>query len=210
MTKIATIDCSDDEKVACVETTEGNSYHCPKELLQELEVEAGTDLTTQQLDRIVHADEVHRAKQAALRLLTARGRTAKDMKNRLQKKQEFADHTIAEVIDWLEDLGYLDDREYAEDRLQQLASKGKFGRKGLIAKLESEGVDRLLAEEIVYETISRDQEQEWAQELVEKRAHKLRDREPERLKRTIFSYLRRRGFEHDHVMSALDTLELDD
>lgn len=210
MSKIAAVDCSNDTKVACVETTNGHSYHCPKELLQELDLEVGSTLSTEQLDRIVQADEVHRAKQAALRLLTARGRTAKDLENRLQKKQEFADHTIAEVISWLQDLGYLDDREYARDRLQQLASRRKLGRQGLIAKLQSEGIERLVAEEVVYDTISADQERQWAHELVEKRAHRLRDREPEALKRTVFSYLRRRGFEHDHVMSALDTLQLDD
>jgi regulatory protein len=210
LSRIAAIDRSDDSKVACVQTTSGHTYHCPKSLLEQMDLETGSTLSTRQLDRIVRADEVHRAKQAALRLLTARGRTAKDLRDRLRKKQEFADDTIAEVINWLEDLGYLDDREYAVDRLQQLASKGKLGRRGLIAKLESEGVDRLVAEEVVYDTISADHEQQWADALVKKRAHRLRDREPDKLKRTVFAYLQRRGFEHDHVMSALDTLQLDE
>ncbi|MFO7945722.1 MAG: regulatory protein RecX [Armatimonadota bacterium] len=210
MSTIAAIDCSGDSKVATVRFNDGHTLQCPPSLLQELDIEVGSKLNTRQLDKLSRADELHRAKTAALRLLRSRGRSSKDLKHRLQKKHDFADHTIAEVTRWLQELGYLDDRQYAEDRVQRYALKQRYGREGLVAKLVSEGVDRMLAEEVVYEAVTAEDEQRWAYELVEKRARKLRDREPEKRKRTIFSYLRRHGFEHEYILSAIEILDSDD
>ncbi|MFP3905020.1 MAG: regulatory protein RecX [Armatimonadota bacterium] len=210
LSTIAAIDCSGEGRVATVRFNDGHTLQCPPSLLQQLQIDVGTELDTRQLDKLTRADELHRAKTAALRLLRSRGRTTKDLKHRLQKKHDFADHTIAEVTSWLQKLGYLDDRQYAEDRVQAYALKQRYGREGLVAKLVSEGVDRLLAEEVVYDAVTAEDEQRWAHELVEKRAAKLRDREPDKRKRTIFSYLRRHGFEHDYIMSAIEALEADD
>ncbi len=210
LSTIAAIDCSNDNGVATVRFNNGHTLKCPKSLLQELEIDVGMELNTRQLDKLTRADELHRAKTAALRFLRSRGRTTKDLKHRLQKKHDFADHTVAEVTSWLQKLGYIDDRQYAEDRIERYVLKQRYGREGLVAKLVSEGVDRLLAEEVVYNAVSAEDERRWAYELVEERATKLRDREPDKRKRTIFSYLRRHGFEHDYIMSAIEALDAND
>lgn len=93
-------------------------------------------------------ETVGRARDAALHLLSFRARSVTEMERRLRKK-EFDDSVVAEVVAWLLDLGYLDDREFARQFLDERLRRRPRGPFALVRELQKRGVDRGTAEEVL-------------------------------------------------------------
>ncbi len=183
---------------------------CSAKLIHQHNLKVGDVLDEQQISRLEDAEGLSQAKAAALRLLGYRARTVVDLTKRLQHKHKFAEHTIAEVVAWLIERGYLDDTRYARERLDYLLSTNKMGRVGLVAKLTSEGVHRALAQEMVDGTVSAEQEEQWARQLAVRRASRMQGKEWQKVKRSVHAYLRRRGFDGELIWAALEAIEPDD
>ncbi len=180
---------------------------CSAKLIEQHNLKVGEVLDEQQISRLEDAEELSQAKAAALRLLGYRARTVADLAKRLQYKHKLAEHTIAEVVAWLIELGYLDDTRYARERLDYLLSTKKMGRAGLVAKLASEGVHRALAQETVDKAVSTEQEEQWARQLAEQRAGRMPGKEWQKVKRSVHAYLQRRGFDSELIWAALEAIE---
>lgn len=179
---------------------------CSAKRVGEFDLKIGRTLDDETLAAIETAEELNEAKAAALRLLGRRARTVKDIQTRLQKKQ-FAEHTIGQVVAWLTDLGYLDDRQYAADRIDSLLRSKKMGRYGLIAKLVSDGCNRDLAEDMVGVALSSIDETEWAIEVAREKARSGQGKDWQATKRRIVGLLQRRGFDSEHIYAALEAVE---
>lgn len=190
-----------------IHVDEQHCLDCSAELAAQYGLRVGDLLPPEQLRQLQHADELAQAKRDAVRLLGHRARTEKDLKKRLQHKRKFADHIIDETIAWLTDHGYLDDSRYAIDRVNSLLGRTKMGHNGLEARLVAEGVDRQLARQVTDETVSPDDEQKWACQLARERAQQLQGKPWETVKRSICGYLTRRGFDSDHVWTAIRDIE---
>lgn len=182
---------------------------CSAKLVGEQGLVVGGVLEDEQVRQLEQADELSQAKAAALRLLGHRARTQSDLTKRLQRKNKFADDTIANAVEWLVELGYVNDMQYARDRLAGLVQAANMGRRGLAEKLVSEGVARAAARELVEAAVSADDEAQWAQELASKRASRMAGKPWANVKRNVASYLRRHGFEGEHVWRALEALDAD-
>ncbi|MFP3947369.1 MAG: regulatory protein RecX [Longimicrobiales bacterium] len=99
--------------------------------------------------RIENRDEtVSRARDAALHLLSFRARSVDEMERRLRKK-DFEESVVSQVVARLLDLGYLDDREFARQFLEERLRRRPRGPFALIQELLNRGVDRGLAEEVL-------------------------------------------------------------
>ena len=183
---------------------------CSAKLIGQHHLKVGEMLDEQQISRLEDAEELSQAKAAALRLLGYRARTVADLTKRLQHKHKFAEHTIAEVGAWLIERGYLDDTRYARERLEYLLRTNKMGRVGLVAKLASEGVQRALAQEMVDNAVSAEQERQWARQLAEQRASRMQGKEWQKVKRSVHASLQRRGFDSELIWAALEAIEPDD
>ncbi|MBC7292622.1 MAG: RecX family transcriptional regulator, partial [Thermoleophilia bacterium] len=82
------------------------------DVVKQAGLEVGRLLDEEAQEALLHEDQPYRARSRALRLLEARGRTAREVERRLLTAG-FADEVVAEVILWLSDLGYLNDERYA-------------------------------------------------------------------------------------------------
>ena len=182
---------------------------CSAKLVRERGLVVGGVLEDEQIRQLQETDELAQAKAAALRLLGHRARTQSDLTKRLQRKNKFADDTIANAVNWLVELGYVNDMQYARDRLAGLVQAAKLGRQGLVEKLVSEGVPRAPARELVDATVSAEDEAKWAQDLASRKASRMAGKPWPGVKRNIASYLRRHGFEGEHIFSALEALDVD-
>jgi len=182
---------------------------CAAKLVKEQGLVVGAILDDQQSRRLQEADELSQTKAAALRLLGHRARTKSDLTKRLQRKNKFADDTIANAVQWLVDLGYVNDMQYARDRLAGLVQAADRGRRGLVEKLVSEGVARAAARELVEATVSVEDEAQWAHQLAQQKASRMADKPWSKVKPNIASYLHRHGFEGEHIWSALEALDAD-
>ncbi|MDX1567725.1 MAG: regulatory protein RecX [Longimicrobiales bacterium] len=94
------------------------------------------------------SETVSRARDAALHLLSFRARSVTEMERRLRKK-DFDESVVSEVVTRLLDLGYLDDREFARQFLEERLRRRPRGPFALVQELQKRGVDRGLAEEVL-------------------------------------------------------------
>ena len=77
--------------------------------------------------------------QAALRLVARRDRSAAEIRAELDRRG-VAKRVVGEVLLRLRDLGYINDRKFAAERMQQLLERG-FGAERIRIDLERCGID---------------------------------------------------------------------
>ncbi|WP_129659942.1 regulatory protein RecX [Rothia halotolerans] len=140
--------------------------------------------------------EYEQAKEIVLRQLAASARSRAQLEEKLRRK-EVSEAVIARVLDRFEELGLVDDRQYAEMYVRSRASSRKLARPALRRELAQKGVTGELAEEALAQREDED-EREDARELVRKKlAHEgeLADRVArEKVVRRLASMLARRGY----------------
>ena len=96
-------------------------------------------------------------KQQALRYLTVRMRSEKEMRDYMAKKNVAIDE-IDEIIDYLYHYQYLDDEQFAR----------AFGRHKLIFALKEKGIDMFTIEDVLEELFPIDKEWEFVSEEFDK------------------------------------------
>jgi regulatory protein len=79
----------------------------------------------------------------------------------------YAEEEIDEAIERLKDLGYIDDRNYAE-RFLEIAIEGRKGRRRIAEELRRHGIEARLADEVIADGYPHDVERENALALAEK------------------------------------------
>lgn len=130
--------------------------------------------------------------------LTARPRPTRDGKER--KEKAAADPAAAEAVaDWLEELGYLNDAEYAKSVVRHYSAKG-YGERKLRDELYRRGVPRDCWEEALAE--AQDPEDEIDQ-FIRRKMRGEDPRDPRALKRTSDA-LARRGYRWEEIKEGLE------
>ncbi len=154
-------------------------------------------------DKRARHPEYREAKSAAIRLLAHTARTRGYLEQRLRGKG-LAAEAVEEALGDLQSAGYVNDEQYARDRIDALLRKSKRGPLALTHKLVQEHVDGDLAERIVHETLRDEDLSAWAREVAVERSRRLRDLDVETARRRLYDYLKRRGFSSGHCMSAVE------
>lgn len=158
-------------------------------------------------------DQLFRARDAALGLLSHRARSRAELRRRLERK-EIPGAAIEATLAWLDERGYVDDAAFADafirDRLR-LRPRGRLGliqelrRKGVDAATAEAAIDRVMADEAVDEgALARDAAEAWARKngpAVRRAARHREDRL--RARRRLYGHLARRGFAPDAVRAAI-------
>jgi len=146
------------------------------------------------------------ARAAALRLLTRRDYTAKELRTRLLDR-DLPEDEVASVVDALTAQGLVNDRRVAESFVRAASAIKGRGRLRISRELEQRGVDRALVREAVA-ALPVEDEAATLRKIIE------RKRLPARLNpaehRRVFGQLLRRGFSADLIAKALKTRTVDD
>lgn len=155
----------------------------------------GRELTDGEIDELLSAADADKAYRYSLMFLAVRPRSAAEVNRRLYKKG-FSKVTVASVVERLTDEGYLDDTEFARAWVRdRLALKPK-GRRALIAELIAKGVTRPIAETVLEETLTEDEE-ELARRALLSFAPRLERESSRNAKKKAHAFLARRGFPLD-------------
>jgi len=138
-----------------------------------------------------HGEQLPAAREAALRLLTVRERSAVELRSRLRQKG-FDPEVIAELLERLQETALQDDGRFAAQFAQSAAARGMAGRR-IQAELRARGVAKDLAAEASVE--EPEEELARARDLAARRASRMRDLPAEAALRRITGLLARRGFD---------------
>ncbi len=165
----------------------------------------GAELDDAAVCMIQGADNEETAKQSALRYLSIRPRSKKEMRDYLLKKEYPAD--LGErVIARLEALNMLDDASFARMVCRDALAKKPAGGKMLRQMMMRKGVPAPLVESVLAEFSTPDSEFALAVKAAERHSARLsrssRKLDEDRIKKKILEYLVRRGFAFDTALSA--------
>jgi regulatory protein len=126
----------------------------------------GVALGLEELDEARVAGDRALAMSRALNYLGYRARSEKEVSDRL-RRYGHGEETVRGVIERLEDLGYLDDEDFA--RLVTRQKARRYGPRRISAELRRSGVDAELAAEVVDEEFGGRSEMEEARSVAAQR-----------------------------------------
>ena len=179
------------------------------DVLLKYSLHVGAELDQGAVDNILRAEEEETAKQKALRYLSIRPRSKKEIRDYLLRK-EYAGSTAERIVAKLESLKLLDDAAFARMVCRDMLVKKPAGEKLVRQSLFKKGVPKELIDTVSAEFFSTESELSMAFEAAERQRARI-ERGSRRLdhmqfKKKILDYLVRRGFSFDAAMSAANKL----
>ena len=173
------------------------------ELVAEKAIRSGREYSVEQLREFLTESQLRRAKSKALYLLEFRDYSRRDMKNRLQKDGEFDEDSAEAAVEYLTEIGAIDDSRYAENMIRHLISQKHYGRRRIMQELGAKGIDRDTAEEALA-PFDLDEQEAILDLLRGKFSRDLGD--DKGIRRTIAS-LQRYGYGMGDIYNALNVIQ---
>jgi regulatory protein len=173
------------------------------ETLARFRVTAGKELDEAELGEMREADEALQAGQAAARLLKVRGRSRQELARALGRKG-YGEAAVSLTLERLERAGLVNDEELA-GRLADSLRERKLGTRVVRQKMLQAGLGRELTEETLTE-LGDEGEAGRALALGEKYVARSAGEDPARLRRRLYGYLARRGFDDGVCREVLETV----
>jgi regulatory protein len=152
-------------------------------------LEEGTVFSDEELAEVRVAGEKPLAMSRALNVLGYRARAKGELREKLLRAG-YAEETVGEVVARLEELGYLDDEEFARERARSRARK--YGPRRVFEDLRRTGVDEWVARRTIEEEFAGRSEYQTALETARRRYNT--GEEPGAQARRVYGFLMRRGY----------------
>jgi regulatory protein len=147
-----------------IHLSDGSFFLLHAEVFAREGLAAGTVLDADARARLLARSERVRARVQALRLLSRAAHTRRGLARKLAARG-FGTAAIRHALARMAELGYLDDRSFAESWMRSRLSQGKDGGTALYRGLLARGVARPLAEEVVRDMYSHELEVKNARRL---------------------------------------------
>ncbi|MBU1043240.1 MAG: recombination regulator RecX [Candidatus Omnitrophica bacterium] len=148
--------------------------------------------------------ELEKAKISAFRLLKFRIRSKKEMENRLKQKK-FSDVVIREVLDFLSDLGYLNDLAFCRSWITNRRQLKPRSKRLITYELRQKGIDSDIIEQ-AFRVLGNASDLEIAQELASRKYEKLKQLPAETAKQRLIGFLQRKGFDSANIINIVKGL----
>lgn len=170
------------------------------EIIADFHLKKGMEIGEDLQEKVQRAADYRRGKERALYLLGYRDHCRKDLVDKLSKN---IDRDLAEEIaDKMEELGFLDDRKYAEKLARYLILFKKRGERRALQEMALKGIDR----ETAVAAISLvEPDENLLQQLIERKY--LRYLGDEKGRNKVIAALMRLGHDYGDVIQAVDEAE---
>jgi len=189
-----------------VEVDRGRFASLPAESLVGLDLIVGREIGPLVLERLQELADLEAAHRAALRALARRAHARFDLRRRLLQRQH-PPNAVEGALNRLSAVGLLDDERFALDYAAAKARRGR-GPARLVRDLQSQGVDRRVAEDAVRRSLAAEgvDPADAVRALAEKRARQLAGLPAAVRKRRLSAFLARRGFEAHQIWEVVESL----
>ena len=162
------------------------------EVLAQAQLRAGQEISDERLKTLEQTEARHSALAGALRLLSYRQRSEKEMREALRRRGVKAD-LLSETIARLRELRLLDDADFARTYVDQRDRTAPRGRRLLAAELKARGVEKTAIEQPLADV----DETDAAYRAGAKRAQMLAKLPYADFQRRLGDHLLRRGFGYE-------------
>jgi regulatory protein len=144
--------------------------------------------------------------ERAFRLLSYKPRSIEELRGRLLEKDWADEAAVNQVIARLEELGYLDDRQFAISFATSRLAAKPLGPIRLRRDLQRKKLPLQTVENTIDETYSMQSEEELIDRAIDKRIRLRGCPETRQESKKLFDYLLRRGFNYDLVLRKIREL----
>ena len=168
----------------------------------------GKELDDEQVEKIRQFDAAAKASDLAAHFLSYEPRTIFEVLQYL-KKHEISDEAANSAVNQLNELGYLDDRQYAKLFIKNDLRVGSDGPKSLLRKLTQKGVDPEISQTELVEVMDED----WievGQRVIKSMIHQAGKLAQRELKRKMKTKLLMHGFDGGISSGIIASLDLED
>lgn len=142
----------------------------------------------------------NKARQYALKLLSYRGRSEKELTERLIKKG-FPETVIFSTIKYLRHIGLIDDMSLADSLRREALTIKLLGYHGARRFMLHRGIPQHIVDRALNSYEKEDIEN--AQKLVDKKYSQLEHYPLEKVKRRVYNLLLRKGYSYDTIKTVM-------
>ncbi len=168
------------------------------ETLLRYDIKEGSSLTDEELSSLKESSDTRKAKDQALRFLARRAHGQQELYQKLCRSQD--EYSAAAALASMTELGLMDDGQFAAQRAEMLAQKGK-SRFEIRHDLQALGIDAETVQQTL-ENLELDDEKS-IERLIRKRyLEKLLAGKQQ----AVVAALARRGFSQRDIWNALETV----
>jgi regulatory protein len=143
----------------------------------------------------------------ALRLLSFKSRTVKEMRERLLEKDWTDEPTVAQVITRLEELALLNDEQFATSFASSSLTIKPIGRVRLRRDLQRKKLPPQTVETALDAAFDERSEEELIQQAIEKRIRLKGVPKSQEEAKKLFEFLMRRGFQYDLIRQKIREID---
>ena len=162
------------------------------------ELSVGQELSEAELERIRDGAQDESALKKAFEYLARRDYSEAELRGKLALKG-YSEERITRAIDRVRELGYLNDRAFAENWIRDRNEFRPRGVRMLRYELKRKGVD----ETVIRESLADVDDREAAFACAERYSRRLRGLDRETFRNRLSGYLARRSFTYDVIRSAV-------
>jgi regulatory protein len=187
----------------------GYAFSLDYDTLRREGLHIGDTVTDELRERLLQNDEYAWARDYAYMLLSYRSRTEYELRTRLLKRG-FRQENVREVLLFLKQGGLVDDRSFAEKWVDDMRARRPMGR----LRAETELMKKRIRDDIIHDVCEKayaeNAEARLGREAAEKKLAALRSYPEEAVKKKLFSFLQRRGFDFGVIHNLMKEFFCDD
>lgn len=172
------------------------------EIKYKYDLKEGMELDEDYIQKVLKEEELSKAKDQALKFLTYRQRSKKEIINKLKSKG-YEEDIIENTLSYLEEYGLVNDVEFAKAFMRDKINLNKFGPTRIKYELYKKGIDDSIIEEVLEED---DEEYTRALVLAKKKLPSYKKDDKKAIYRKLGGFLQRKGYSYDCINRVLKEL----
>ena len=133
----------------CVEIDDERKLYFHRDIVSDYGLKYGMEMDESELEKVFNASEKRRARERALYLLDYRDYSYIELLEKLEKNYE--EDICFEVLDYLAEKGFVNDRRYAENLARKLFEIKKYGVNRVRQEMKRKGLTDEIIEEMLEE-----------------------------------------------------------
>ena len=166
--------------------------------LLEHRIDIGRELDDEELHDLIESSNERRAKEKALWLISYRSHSKKELRDKIRRT---CDRQSAEkAVERMEELGLVNDRDYAERCAQTLIFTKHMSKRGAAMELRRKGIESEIIDEVLGDIEVDEREQ--IQAVIERKYPKIGD---EKIRRRAVAALQRLGYGWDDIKAVIES-----
>ena len=166
--------------------------------LLEHRIDIGREFDDEELHDLIESSNERRAKEKALWLISYRSHSKKELRDKISRT---CDRQSAEkAVERMEELGLVNDRDYAERCAQTLIFTKHMSKRGATMELRRKGIESEIIDEVL-DDIEVD-EREQIQAVIERKYPKIDD---EKIRRRAVAALQRLGYGWEDIKAVIES-----